>query len=164
MSLIQLLKFKTWETRLSKMPSLEMGTRITVAYWYALFHTTKCEKLLYQTILASYQTNLELVLDIVAWFSKLSSSVNWSCLHLADSLLRDALCKLRFYLLLSSRTSFFKFKIKFLHAINSSHTLVGIPEHFLSFHWMSLYDIILSLQDVHFFWENIACQRSGFLK
>ncbi len=36
MSLIQLLKFKTWETRLSKMPVLEMprfqmGTRVTVA-------------------------------------------------------------------------------------------------------------------------------------
>ena len=36
MSLIQLLKFKKWETRLFKMPHLEMprfqmGTRVTVA-------------------------------------------------------------------------------------------------------------------------------------
>ena len=38
MSLIQLLRFQTWETRLSKMPGLETGTRITVAY--GIFHAT----------------------------------------------------------------------------------------------------------------------------
>ncbi len=50
MSLIKLLRLKTWETRLSKMPRSEMprletGTRITVAYGPSLaktmFHSKK---------------------------------------------------------------------------------------------------------------------------
>ena len=44
MSLIQLLKFKTWETRLFKMPRFEMphfqmGTRVTAAIGLYGFNT-----------------------------------------------------------------------------------------------------------------------------
>ena len=46
MSLIQLLRFKTWETRLFKMARLEMphketGTRITVVPELSLFHANE---------------------------------------------------------------------------------------------------------------------------